>query len=138
MNRVYDTLVTKEDYLEFAGIDLDMELVSLAVNDVGDDPAPRFIKGIEDWCKLKLTTPPYCWDGVVRTPHQESCLKEGILYQIAYVLKNGNIGNDSGYNMAAGTIVPRLELERISMSADAKACFRRGGLMNLARGVFYD
>ena len=47
-NRVYETLVTKEDYLEFSGINLDEELTSLAINDLGDNPAPRFIKGIED------------------------------------------------------------------------------------------
>lgn len=137
-NRVYETLVTKEDYLEFSGINLDEELTSLAINDLGDNPAPRFIKGIEDWCKLKLSMPPYYWDGIFNTLHQKNLFKEGILYQISYVLKNGNIGNDSGYNMASGNLVPRSELEKISMSEDAKNCFRVAGLMNYARMVHYD
>ncbi len=48
ISRNYETLVTKEDYLQFSRIDLDVELVSQAIDDVGDNPASCFIKGIED------------------------------------------------------------------------------------------
>lgn len=133
-NRVYETLVTKEDYLQFSMIDLDNELTFRAINDLGDNPAPCFIKGIEDWCKMKLSIPPYCWDGIFHSTHQKNCFKEGIMYQISYVLKNGTIHNDSGYNMAVGTLIPRSELEKIGMSPDARDSFRLGGLMNYRRG----
>ncbi|MCM1556758.1 MAG: hypothetical protein NC087_04410 [Anaeroplasma bactoclasticum] len=135
-SRVFETQVTKEDYLQFAGIDLDAELASLAINDVGDNPAPRFIKGVEDWCRTKLMNPPYCWGGEFITEWQRTQFKEGVMHQIAYVLKNGNISNDSGYNMANGTLIPRLELEKIGMASNARDCFRLGGLMNLARGCY--
>lgn len=134
ISRIYETLVTKEDYLQFSRIDLDVELASQAIDDVGDNPASCFIKGIEDWCKLKLSIPPYCWDGKFKTEHQLNQFKNGVMYQISYVLKNGTINNDSGYNMAAGTLVPRTELEKIGMSPDARDCFRYAGLMNFCRG----
>lgn len=130
----YETITTKEDYLKFSGIDLDLELTSRTINDIGDNPAPRFIKGIEDWCRLKLTTRPYFWDGVFHSEHQKKCFLEGILYQISYVLKSGNISNDSGYNMATGTLIPREQLENIGMSTNSIFAFTNGGMMNFIRG----
>ena len=130
---IYDTLVTNEDYLRFAGIDLNSELESLVNNDVGDSPAPRFIWGIEDWCKDHLIL-NYDWNGNFITDHQINYFKKGILYQIQYVLRSGNISNDSGYNMSTGVVVPREVLDRIGMGANALASFRRGGLANIRRG----
>ncbi|MBO5711892.1 MAG: hypothetical protein J6R47_03550 [Acholeplasmatales bacterium] len=133
LSRNYETLVTREDYLYFAGIDLDAELTSRIINDVGDNPSPRFIYGIEEWCKLQCKKPPYFWDGNLTTEHQKECFKEGVLYQIQYVLRNGNISNDSGFNMSNGSIIPRAELDRIGMSSNTKSCFRSGGMLNLWR-----
>lgn len=133
LSRKYETLVTKEDYLHFAGIDLDVELTSRIINDVGDNPSPRFIYGIEEWCKMQCKKPPYTWNGKLTTEHQIECFKEGVLYQIQYVLKNGNISNDSGYNMANGTIIPRTELDKIGMSANTRDCLRTGGMLNWRR-----
>lgn len=129
----YNTLVTKEDYLQFSGVDLTVELESLAANDIGDDPAPRFIQGIEDWCtdKLKLD---YGWNGCLLTEHQTKYYKKGVMYQIQWVLRNGNISNDSGYNMSTGVIVPRIELEKIGMSPNAFKSFRLAGLANIRFG----
>ena len=131
-NLMYETLVTNEDYLSFAGIDLNIELGSLVVNDVGDSPAPRFIRGIEDWCKDHLMI-NYDWNGIFLTEHQINFFKKGVLYQIQYVLRSGNISNDSGYNMSTGVVVPREVLDRIGMGANALASFRRGGMANIRR-----
>jgi len=133
VSREYETIVTREDYLQFSGIDLDVELTSRIVNDIGDNPSPRFIYGIEQWCKLQCKKPPYVWNGNLTTAHQKECFKEGILYQIQWVLKNGNISNDAGYNMANGTIIPRTELDKIGMSPNTKDSFRLGGLLNFGR-----
>ena len=89
----YDTLVTNDDYLRFAGIDLNSELESLIVNDTSDSPAPRFIWGVEEWCKDHLML-NYSWDGVILTNHQKEFFKKGVLFQIQYILRNGNISND--------------------------------------------
>lgn len=127
-----ETLVTVQDYLEFAGIDLNVELGAMAFDEAGDSPAPRFIKGIEDWCKMYLVN-NFTWNGNFESEHQIQCFKEGVMYQIQYVLRNGNITNDSGYNVANGTIIPRSQLANIGMSPNARGMFRRGGMCNLMR-----
>ncbi len=133
IDMTYDTLVTNEDYLQFAGIDLNAELTSIVNNDVGDNPAPRFIWGVEDWCKehLKLN---YSWDGELVTEHQVNQFKKGVLYQIQWILKNGNISNDSGYNMSTGVVVPIETLEKIGLAPNAYRSFRLGGMANIRRG----
>ncbi|MGM9969792.1 MAG: hypothetical protein ACI35S_05285 [Anaeroplasma sp.] len=133
----YETLVTNDDYLRFSGIDLNAELSSRIINDVGDSPAPRFIYGIEDYCKDYLVL-NYSWNGKLINERQEELFKKGIMYQIQYVLRNGNISNDSGYNMSTGTIVPRSELEKIGISSNAFQCFRLAGLANIGSGATHD
>lgn len=127
----YNTLVTKQDYLYFAGVDLDLELTSRIINDVGDNPAPRFIWGIENWLKIQCKKPPYLWNGIFNTNHQTNQFKEATLYQIQYVLRNGVISNDSGFNTATGTIVPRELLDKIGMHPEARTALRLGGFLNL-------
>lgn len=133
MNLEYDTLVTVEDYLQATGIDLNVELQSMSINDLGDNPAPRFIHGIEQWCIEKLTTPPYEWDGEFATELQKESFKKGVIYQIQYVLLNGSIDANSGYNQSTNTIIPLEQLEKISLAPNAKRVFRKYGLMNLCR-----
>ena len=128
----YETMVTKDDYLNFAGIDLDLELTPRIDNDLQDAPASRFIWGIEEWCKDYLML-NYSWNGKFSTDHQINCFKKGIMYQIQWILRNGNISNDSGYNMSNGTIVPRSELDRIGISPNAFGSFRLGGMANFQR-----
>lgn len=130
---VYETLVTNDDYLQFSGIDLNIELSSRIVNDVGDSPAPRFIYGIEDWCKDYLLF-GYSWNGELINERQKNLFKKGVMYQIQYVLRNGNISNDSGYNASTGLIVSRDELEKIGLSSNAFKCFRMAGLANIRSG----
>ena len=133
VNLVYDTLVTNEGYLQFSGVDLNVELSSLVTSDLSDSPAPRFIWGVEDWCKDQLMF-KYSWNGILTTDHQIDFFKKGVMYQIQYILRNGNISNDSGYNMSTGAIVSREMLDRIGMSANALTAFRRGGMANIRRG----
>ena len=136
-NLNYKTLVTNDDYLQFSGIDLNTELASRVVNDVGDSPAPRFIWGIEDWCKDHLSL-SYGWNGKLNSEHQTNYFKKGVMYQIQYVLRNGNIPNDSGYNMSTGTIVSRELLDKIGLSSNSFKCFRLAGLANIGSGGNYD
>lgn len=131
-NYVYENIVTNADYLESTGIDLNAELTSLIVNDVGDEPADRFIHGIEEWCKSYLEE-RYTFNGTIEDGNQKNRFKKGVIYQIQYVLRNGNISNDSGFNNSLGTITdPRL-LEKIGMAPNALREFRLGGMANIAR-----
>lgn len=138
INLVYDTLVTNEDYLQFSGIDLNAELSAMIINDTGDNPAPRFIWGIEDWCKEHLQL-NYSWNGKFMTEHQINQFKKGVMYQIQYVLRNGNISNDSGYNTSQNIVISRAELEKISIAPNALKAFRLGGMANIrGGGNYYD
>lgn len=131
-NYVYENIVSNADYLESTGIDLNTELTSLIVNDVGDNPAPRFIHGIEDWCKSYLME-RYSFDGTLESGNQTNRFKKGVIYQIQYVLRNGNISNDSGFISSTGMIVDPRMLEKIGMAPNALREFRLGGMANLVR-----
>lgn len=126
------TLVSKQDYLDFSGIDLDYELVGSVLNDAGDSPAPRFIYGIEDWCIEHLKA-NYDWNGMFANDYQKNQFKKGVMHQISYYLKNGNVSNDAGYNQSTLQIIDRALLDRIALSPNAKKCFRNGGMANLMR-----
>lgn len=128
----YETLVSKQDYLEFTGIDLDTELVSLMINDVGDAPAERFIQSVENWC-LEWLKINYFFNGIFLSSHQKECFKKGVMYQMAYIIKNGDISNDSGYLMETSQLIPKSELLKIQMSENALRCFRNGGMANFMR-----
>ena len=126
-----ENIVTKEDYLGYSGIDLDVELTSRAVNDYGDDPAPRFINAIENWCKSFLMD-NYSWDGVVHEGNQLKRYKKGIMYQIEHILTYGNLTIAEKF-VETGQIITPAELNRIKMSDSAIAEFRLGGMANLRR-----
>lgn len=131
-NYVYENIVTNADYLESTGIDLNAELVSMIVNDVGDEPADRFIYGIEEWCKSYLQE-RYTFNGELESGNQTKRFKKGVIYQIQYVLRNGNISNDSGFIASNGTVVSRELLDKIGMGSNALREFRLGGMANIAR-----
>lgn len=127
---MFNTLVTNEDYLQYSGVDLQNELES--IYGIGDNLAPRFIEGISEWC-LDYLISIFEWDGQCRTEHQEKYFKRGVMLQIDWVMRNGNIANESGFNQATNTIIPRSELDKIAMSPSALMAFRRGGMANLKR-----
>lgn len=131
-NFMYNNVVTNEDYLSSTGIDLNSELTALINNDIGDAPADRFIAGIEDWCKSYLQE-RYTFDGTIQEGNQRERFKKGIIYQIQYVIRNGNISNDSGYVASTGFVVDPLILNRIGMAPNALREFKLGGMANLVR-----
>jgi hypothetical protein len=118
--------VTKEDFKEFSGIDLELELRD---KDDSGNKVVIFIKGIENWIETYIqfhTGKKY--DFTQLTSEQLEHFKKGLLYQIEYVLRNGNISNDSGYNPEAGSLVEPNFLNRISLSENAKMEFVMAGL----------
>ena len=127
-----ENIVTKEDYLYYAGVDLDKELASRAVNDVGDAPTPRFINVIENYCKSFLME-NYNWDGTLEAGNQTNRFKKGILYQIEHILTYGNLTIAEKF-VETGQIITPAELNRIKISDAAFNEFRLGGLANLRRG----
>lgn len=128
----YENVVTKEDYLKYAGIDLDIELSARAVNDVGDDPAPRFINAIENYCKSYLLE-NYSWDGNLTDGNQLLRYKKGIIYQIEHILTYGNLTIAEKF-IETGLIITPAQLNKIKISDAAFNEFRLGGLANIRRG----
>ncbi len=124
-------IVTKEDYLQYAGLDLDVELTSRVVNDVGDNPSARFISAIENYCKSYLLE-NYNWDGIINEGNQLNRYKKGILYQIEHILTYGNLTIAEKF-VETGQIITKAELNRIKMSDMALTEFRLGGMANLWR-----
>lgn len=119
--------VTKDLYREFSGIDLGLELRDL------DDTSNKvniFINSVENWC---LTFLEYNAILPLRlneiTADQLAHLKKGIMYQIQWVLRNGDIASDSGYNPDQGPIVDVSYLKKIALSPTAAMEFNLAGLL---------
>lgn len=133
MELIYNTITTKEDYLYDTGIDLDVELTTLVNNDLGDSPSSRFIYGIEKWLINRFTTPPYSWNGEFVNEKQKQLFKYAVVSQIQYVLQNGSINNDSGFNQASSILISRDNLNKIAVGQDAMMYLRKAGIANLMR-----
>ena len=133
MELIYNTITTKEDYLYDTGIDLDVELTTLVNNDLGDSPSSRFIYGIEKWLITRFTTPPYNWNGEFVDEKQKQFFKYAVVSQIQYVLQNGSINNDSGFNQASSILISRDNLNKIAVGQDAMMYLRKAGIANLMR-----
>lgn len=131
-NFEYNNIVSNADYLESTGIDLANELTSLITSDEDNHVIERFINGIEDWCKSYLME-HYTFNGALDGEYQTMRFKKAIIYQIQYVIRNGNISNDSGYNASSGNVIPPEVLDKIGMAPNALREFRLGGMANFRK-----
>lgn len=120
--------ITAKDYYDFAGVDLKVELSTIVTNDMGEEQVQVFINGIAEWVLLQAKKPPYSFRKF-NTEYQQECFKKAVLSQIQYVIRNGNIANESGLNETF--ILPKSELDKIKLSSDAYDYMRIGGMMNL-------
>ena len=140
---VYKNILTNDEYLESTGIDLNAELTAYINSDVGDDPAPRFIHGIEEWLRQFIfdnystnqdaESRNIVDENYTFNTHQIKQLKRATIAQIQYYLQNGTISNDSGYNISTKQIVDFELLKKISLAPDAKTALRNAGLANYRR-----
>ncbi len=118
--------VTRDDYRNFAGIDLELELKD---NDDTSNKVNIFISKIEDWCEAYVQYhSAQKINFATLLPEQIEHWKKGILHQIEYVLRNSDISNDSGYNIESGPIIDMNYLERLSLSQNAKMEFHLAGV----------
>lgn len=131
-NFEYNNIVSNADYLESTGIDLANELTSLITSDEDNHVIERFINGIEDWCKSYLME-HYTFYGALDGEYQTMRFKKAIIYQIQYVIRNGNISNDSGYNSSSGNVIPPEVLDKIGMAPNALREFHLGGMANFRK-----
>jgi hypothetical protein len=120
--------ITKDEYKTAKGIDLDLELKG---NDDDSNKVRRFLDEWEGFC-LDYLKIHYAMNDSVESmaPYQLGRFKKGLIEQISYVIDNGDLANDSGYNPQTGLVA---DLSRISMSPRAVDQFRLGGMCNVSR-----
>lgn len=118
--------VTKDDFRNFTGIDLDLELRD---KDDTSNKSNIFISQIENWCETYIQYhSAQKIEYASLTTEQQEHFKRGILYQMEYVIRNSDISSDSGYNPEQGPIVDINYLERIALSNNAKMEFHMAGV----------
>jgi hypothetical protein len=118
--------VTKDDFRNFTGIDLDLELRD---KDDTSNKSNIFISQIENWCETYIQYhSAQKIEYVSLIPEQQEHFKRGILYQMEYVIRNSDISTDSGYNPETGPITDINYLERIALSNNAKMEFHMAGV----------
>lgn len=130
MNELTTKYITKDDYLDYFGEDLDVVLPTL---DAPDNKAERFIRQVEDDVDVFLNTK--CFKQIDRiygglSDYQKACYKKALLNQCKYKLKMGDIGNDSGYDPHTGKNISRLELQEIELSSKCIDYLILAGLYN--------
>lgn len=83
-------MITKQDYLNFSGIDLDIELKK-SKYDNRSKAVEIFLERIYTWCKNYLLD-KYAFDVTADdiTAEELESFNRGVLYQIEYELKNGH------------------------------------------------
>lgn len=123
--------ITKENYLEEKGIDLEIEIQN---DDNHSNKVQRFIREVTNWCIEYLVSNYACNEllGVFeKMPEfRQQRFREGVMEQMEYVLNNGWLNKDSGLNRDLGTIVA---LERVELSRSAYFKFKLGAFCNIER-----
>lgn len=121
--------ITKDDYLKAKGIDLSIELQD---DDNKSNKVERFVNEITDWCIEHLilnyadNTCLLDWDNL--SEKRQEWFRRGVIEQIEYILRNGLITLDSGYNSEINSIV---NLSQLYLAPNARQKFWFGGFANI-------
>lgn len=120
--------VTKQDYYDFSGIDLAIELKGSNYDNVSD-VVDIFLSRVENWCldfleyKFRVTTtePTYknTTSGEYEPIFNPDAFKKSVLHQIDYLRKNGDLSIQSANS--AKTLAP-----------NALMIWRNSGMSNVA------
>jgi hypothetical protein len=120
--------ITKDQYREFTGIDLGLELRDL---DDSSNKVNIFINSIENWCETFLayhSTKELNLDEL--SDKQKKHYTRAIMYQIQWVLRNGDISSDSGYDPNQGPVVDVSYLRKITLAPNALMEFNLAGVLS--------
>ena len=112
--------ITEEDFKEFFGIDLSL---TLKTDDNPSNTASAFLRRIEVRIEAYLNANFYRnIDEEYRelSDYQKEHYKFALLEQAMYVLKNGDISVDSGYEQEEGIQVSRSQLREITISENTR------------------
>lgn len=123
--------ITKEDYLEEKGINLEIELQD---DDNHSNKVHRFIREVTNWCRDYLVV-HYCANELLQAfsmlpEWRQERFRAGCMAQMEYVLNEGYISKNSGINAELGTIT---NLTGVELSREAYQEFFLGGFCNIER-----
>lgn len=112
--------ITKEDYFKFSGIDLALELKGTAT-DNPSNVVDIFLNRVEEWCMdyLKFNY------GLQTEDLDVEQFKKGVLHQIDYIRRNGELSIDSAND--AKVLAP-----------NAFMVFRNVGMCNIVTPKFWE
>lgn len=124
--RTEPRFVKPADYFNYHGVNLDEELQTSANE---SNKSNIFLMKLED--KL-INTMDFTACRVQSLNHlseyQKECLQKGILTQAEYVLRNGDISTDSGYDLDKGTITSMDNLIKIKICPSAYEFLMNSGI----------
>lgn len=128
--RTYAKYVTKDEFLNFTGIDLDEELRDQGTA-IDSSKAERFLGKAEMFLMDYIDVNSFRnfeWDHM--NANMLDAFKKAVLHQAEYMFRNGDLTTDSGYDPERGTVISRGSLQGIMISEPAKNALKRGGLLN--------
>lgn len=123
-----DKYITADEYKTAKGIDLHAELQD---DDDRSHKVERFIKDTTDWCVDYLVAEYGAYellefDALSET--RQTYFKKGVMEQIQYILNNGLIEQNSGFNEQTGQIA---KLDSLALGKTAYRLFHLGGFANI-------
>lgn len=121
--------ITKDDYLEAKGIDLELELKD---DDNHSNKVVRFVNEVTNWCIEFLVSEYDCNELLGKFENlpewRQEKFREGVMEQIEYILDEGWLNKDSGINKTTGTI---LDFSRVQLARTAYLKFKFGAFCNI-------
>ena len=126
--RTEPRFVTPSDFLNYTGKDLSHILRTN--NNISNAPN-LFLLMVEDTLLTRIDSMSFrlrTWDNL--SEYQKESLQKAIIHQANYVLRNGDIFSDSGYDLERGEIIPYEKLQSIAICSTAKDLLRNCGLLN--------
>jgi hypothetical protein len=126
--RTEPRFVTPSDFLNYTGKDLSHILKTN--NNISNAPN-LFLMMVEDTLLTRIDTMSFRtrrWEDL--TGYQLESLQKAIIHQANYVLRNGDIFSDSGYDLERGEIIPYEKLQAIAVCSTSKDLLRNCGLLN--------
>lgn len=138
--RLLTKYVTKDEFLAYSGINLDMRLKD---DDNPSDKANSFLYRIERrmdtflnanfYRNIDLEYPQF-------TDYQKEHYKQALMEQAIYILRNGDISTDSGYDPEGGFVAGADRLKHATIAPNAKEELMLCGLwcrkIRTRRGVY--
>lgn len=112
--------ITKDEFREYSGIDLDAQLKD---DDNPSDKANAFLKRIEVRMEAFLNANFFRNINVEYrkfSDYQKEHYKYALMEQAIYVLRNGDISTDSGYDTEKGEVANAKHLKGIIIAPNAK------------------